>query len=95
MSLPMKEIEGVPNKDQIKPGMAFFSGTGPFGAKCGSCKHRGYHRKGPERFVPETGGYTQRTYKVQACQKFKEMAGRHGSDVDAMWDACKYYEAKK
>jgi hypothetical protein len=32
-------IEGVPDRDSIRPGMAFYAGTGPLGKTFGSCEH--------------------------------------------------------
>ncbi len=35
----MTRLEGVPDRDDVKPGMAHFAGTGPSGKTCGKCKH--------------------------------------------------------
>lgn len=37
---PLTRIEGVPSKNEVKPGMAFFEGTGPAGKFCGDCMFR-------------------------------------------------------
>lgn len=91
----MTKLDGVPDTDQVKPGMAYFEGTGPAGQTCGKCKHRGYSR------ISSNGTwskYTQqiehRTYRVTSCAKFKALAGEHGPSVDRDWKACKYFEAK-
>lgn len=39
--IPMKPVEGVPDRSSVKPGMAFFAATGPAGMTCGKCVHRG------------------------------------------------------
>jgi hypothetical protein len=36
----MTKLDGVPDREDAKPGMAFFANTGPFGATCGDCSHR-------------------------------------------------------
>lgn len=41
MTIPMKPIDGVPDRSNAKPGMAYFADTGPFGRTCGQCGHRG------------------------------------------------------
>jgi hypothetical protein len=35
----LTEIEGVPSRRSVKPGMAFYSGPGPLGTTCGSCRN--------------------------------------------------------
>lgn len=72
------------SKDDARPGMAFFQGTGPQDKCCGDCKHRGYYREAV------SGSH----YRVQKCAVFKSMAGRHGHDIDRNWRSCKYFEQK-
>lgn len=93
MPLPMTEVEGAPSRSDIRDGMAYFLNTGPFGAKCGGCAHRGYHRK-TECYNGTTGEYETRTRKVTSCAMFLKMTGRHGGLIDENWDACKYFEKK-
>jgi hypothetical protein len=94
MPLPMVEIPGVPTNDQVKPGMAFFAGTGPWDKRCGDCALRGYHYPGPERWSAEQNTFVSRTYKSQGCAMFKKMTGNRGPAVDEMWPSCKYFEQK-
>lgn len=90
----MTKIEGVPDSDSALPGMAFFAGTGPAGATCGLCKHRGYFRQSARgSFDKRTNSTVHKSYRVTKCAQFKRMTGRHGSDVDADYAACKYFEA--
>jgi hypothetical protein len=35
----LTRIEGCPDRNSVRPGMAHFAGTGPFGETCGSCAH--------------------------------------------------------
>lgn len=84
MTVGLTRIAGVPNSEDVQPGMAYFAGTGPEGKTCGSCAHRGYQRE-------SVGG---KAYSVTSCRQFKRMTGRHGSPVGSDWKACKYYEAK-
>jgi hypothetical protein len=94
MTLPMVKVAGVPDRSDAKPGMAFFAGTGPSGKTCGDCKNRGYYRQGPEHWDETKQKMVSRGYRVQKCAQFKAMTGRHGTDVDAGYSACKYFEAK-
>jgi hypothetical protein len=50
----MTRLAGCFDTDDIKCGMAHFEGTGPAGKSCGDCVHRGYYRKGKDRFNPRT-----------------------------------------
>ena len=79
----MTTLPGIPSKDDYRPGMAYFMGTGPVGKTCGNCANRGYYRKA------ET---SDRTYKVSKCAVFKKMTGNHGADIRANYPACKYFE---
>jgi hypothetical protein len=95
MSLPMKKIPGVPDTDDVRPGMAFFAGTGPFGTKCGDCCHRGYKRlSSKESFDPTTNEWVRRSYRVTKYAMFKSMTGKHGADIDKDYPSCKYYEPR-
>lgn len=96
MSLPMVKLPGVPSRDDAKPGMAFFAGTGPAGKTCGDCKLRGYSRESSHGHWNEARGQlVYRSYRVQKCAQFKKMTGHHGTDVNAEYRACKYFEQKQ
>jgi hypothetical protein len=84
--MPMTKIPGVPDRATAKPGMAFFSGTGPAGYTCGSCLHRGGWRKVEQR----NGDVVSR--RTSECQAFFRLTGRHGPNVAKEWLACKYFE---
>jgi hypothetical protein len=90
----MTKIDGVPSTDQVKPGMAFFADTGPFGKTCGDCKFRGYHRQ-REIWSEDQQTFVTKAYRVQKCEMFRKMAGRHGPDVDKDYLACKFFEEKE
>lgn len=89
----MTEIEGVPNKTDIREGMAYFSNTGPFGTFCGGCAHRGYYKK-QERFNKTTGEWETKNTRTSGCALFHKMAGKHGPAVNEKWCSCKYFEPK-
>lgn len=91
----MTKIEGVADTDDLRPGMAFFAGTGPAGKACADCKHRGYMRE--SRSGKWNEGLQQivhRAYRVTKCAMFKKMSGHHGADVALDNPACKYFEPK-
>lgn len=74
----MTRIPGVPDRDQIREGMAWYVGTGPDDKTCGDCALRGYY-KDP---VSYHGG----------CKKFRQLAGKHGPAVRTDYKACRYFE---
>ena len=46
MNLYMTRIPGVPDRlNDVKPGMAWYCGTGPRGKTCGDCEFRTYPRR--------------------------------------------------
>lgn len=94
MSLPLTQIEGVPDSQAMKDGMAYFPDTGPLGTKCGECVHRGYYRPLPDRFNQSTGQWETRQRRVQACEMFKKLSGKHGPPVEPDWPSCKYFEER-
>ena len=52
----MTRVPGYPDRDDIRPGMAHFEGTGPAGKTCESCAHRGYWRVScKSKFNTQTG----------------------------------------
>lgn len=82
--LPLTKIEGVPHRDEIVPGMAFYAGTGPFEAKCKGCKFYGYYRESKKG----------KSYRTMACLMFKKMTGKFGPRLKPHTPACKYFELK-
>lgn len=90
----MTRLPGVPDTDDIKPGMAFYTGTGPIGATCGTCHYRGYWRPTKDKVNSRTNLIEERQFKTMACKKFRELSGRHGLPVKEGWAACKYWERK-
>lgn len=44
--LKLTDIFGSPSRSQIRPGMAYFVGTGPKGLTCGSCNHHSEQSEG-------------------------------------------------
>lgn len=90
----LTKIPGVPDSDDVRPGMAHYTRTGPDGATCGSCIHRGYHRAGKNKFNERTGLIEETQRRTLGCREFLRLSGRHGPVVDKDWRACKYFEAK-
>jgi len=82
-------------RDQLKPGMAYFSGTGPEGTTCGDCKFRGYRRKSSAaRWDATLQQHVYKTYSVNKCAKFHALTGNNGADISARYPSCKYFEEK-
>lgn len=95
MTAFMTKIEGVPDSNDVVPGMAFFAGTGPADKTCGDCAHRGYYRESQTATWSERQGRDVfRTYKVTACAMFKAKSGRNGPPVPAACKSCKYFEQR-
>jgi hypothetical protein len=90
----MTKLPGVPDTDDVKPGMAHYAGTGPYGATCGTCRFRGYWRPTRDKFNPKTNRIEEKRFRTQACKKVVELTHKHGLPVKADWAACKYWEAK-
>jgi hypothetical protein len=84
MAVPLTKVANFPDKAVVKPGMAYFAGTGPKGKCCRDCTHRGYWRTSASR----------EDYRTTACIMFKTLTGVHGPRVDADWAACKYFKQK-
>lgn len=78
--MTMTQIEGVPSRDAVKPGMAHLSGTGPNGATCGGCA-----------FLTPTQGRVPRF----RCAKFQQLTGHEGNCIRREFYSCKYFEPKK
>lgn len=91
----MTKIDGVPDTDELRSGMAFFAGSGPTGKTCGDCKHRGYMRESRNgKWNASLQQIVHRASRVMKCAMFKKMSGRHGADIDADYPCCKYFEPK-
>jgi len=77
--IPMTKLPGVPDKDDVKPGMASWEGNGPKGKYCESCVHRGY--------------YFDTDYH-SGCFMFFRQSGVHGPRIKLHYKACKHYAEK-
>ena len=92
----MTKLDGVADTDDIKPGMAFFAGTGPLDKTCGDCSLRGYYVESrKERYNERTQEFVRRSYRTTKCQMYRKLAGHHGGSVKSEYAACKYFEQKK
>lgn len=82
---------GDANVHDVRPGMAYFANTGPFGTTCGECRHRGcitsYDRWNKEYEVWEV-----RTRRTGGCAMYKQIMRKGGLPVDPAWPSCKYFE---
>lgn len=95
MSLPMVKEAGVPDREDMRLGMAFFANTGPAGKTCGDCKCLGYMRESTRGHWSDARQQVEyKSYRVKKCSLFKKMAGHHGSVVDLKNPACKYFDQK-
>jgi hypothetical protein len=61
--------------------MAYFAGSGPRGAICGGCQHKGYQHFDAVR-------------RKLGCAMFHRLTGKHGPAINASWSACKYFEER-
>ena len=91
----MTRLPGVPDTDDVKPGMASYANTGPAGTTCETCAHRGYYRQGKSKFNPRTGLIEERHVPHSGCKMFLKLTHRHGPTVEKNWHSCKYYEGKQ
>lgn len=95
MTQHLTQLSGVPDNSDAIPGMAYFAGTGPFGATCGGCVFRGYQRQSQTGvWNPRTSDHDYRWYKHQGCAQYKTLTGRYGPAVSSDNRACKYFQAK-
>jgi hypothetical protein len=91
----MTKIEGVPDTDDAKGGIAYFAGTGPEGATCGKCRYRGSSRQSTRgEWSEKLQRNVYRTYRTAQCAMFRKLAGRNGAPVKKTYAACKYFESK-
>jgi hypothetical protein len=74
----LTKLPGVRDSGDVRPGMAYYTGSGPPGATCGDCRFRGY--------------WANSDRKSRGCEKFYLLSGRHGPAVKMAWMACKYFE---
>lgn len=72
----MTKLDGVPSKDQVKPGMAHFSGSGPINSICGQCSFFVQFKSEQER---------------GRCQKYQKLTGSEGNLIRRGYAACKYF----
>lgn len=91
----MTRIPGYPDRDDVHAGMAHFAGGGPEGKTCESCKHRGYSRKGRDKFNPRTNLIEETHYHARGCRMFLKLHGQHGSPIRKDWRACRYYADRR
>ena len=88
----MTKLAGVPDRDDARPGMAYFAGTGPQGKTCGDCAHHGYER---EVLSPRHDGGTVRQRKFHGgCHRYKQLAGHDGPVVKKAYAACREFQEK-
>jgi hypothetical protein len=66
----MTKIEGEWDRDSIRPGMAYFAGSGPFGETCGNCSHLGTSKARCEMFKRLTGRRGQEVDRHNAACKY-------------------------
>jgi hypothetical protein len=90
----MTKLPGVPDSDDVKPGMAHFEGSGPDGATCEKCVHRGYFRESKSKFNARTGLIEQNPVRTLGCKMFLKLTHENGPAVGKDWKACKFFEAK-
>jgi hypothetical protein len=94
MPILMTQIDGVPDRSLVKPGMAHFAGTGPIGKTCGDCAFRGYYREGKFKFDKTSGQLESDPKKFGGCREYLRLAGSHGSPIKIEYAACKYFSPK-
>jgi hypothetical protein len=75
----LARIEGVPDGDDVTPGMGYFANTGPPDAICGRCKNYG---------LLNTKGFERK------CTEYRRMAGKWGGDLSKRQPACKNFFLK-
>jgi hypothetical protein len=71
-------------------GMAHFAATGPFGTQCKDCRFFGYSRI----YRSGTGDAEKTVFQRSRCGKFFELTRRHGAQVPADTESCKYFERR-
>lgn len=67
----MTRLKGVPDTDDVKPGMAYFAGTGPIGKTCGKCEYYAARKcQMFKRLAGSLGDNIKATFK--ACKYFEQ-----------------------
>lgn len=84
--IKMTQLPGVPDRGSIRPGMAYFAGTGPYNTTCGQCVHRGYWKQ-----RRKMDGTNNPIY-IRSCEMHRKLSGTHGPPVDERWPSCKYFD---
>lgn len=92
----LTKLPGIPDRDDVKPGMAHFVGSlGDPSKTCGDCKWRGYYRKGKDKVNPHTQLIESKQVKTMGCREFLRLTHRHGPPVFSEWRACKFYAPRE
>jgi hypothetical protein len=90
----MVETSDTFGADDVRPGMAYFTNTGPRGKTCGTCVHRGHVYL--KKKINERGRtLEEKSVRNNGCEMFHKLSGKHGPAVKKDWNACKYYEARR
>ena len=106
MNVYMTRIPGVPDRlNDVKPGMAWYCGTGPRGKTCGDCEFRTYPR---DVQVPAASnelqlgmrwvgrpGTTWKAVQHGGCLRFKQLSGRDGPAIKKSYPACREFKEKE
>jgi hypothetical protein len=71
------------------PGMAHWAAGGPFGATCSMCASYGYWRQTRNH----SGDVVSTGFHRSACGKYHELTGKHGCEIPARTEACRYFQA--
>ncbi len=85
LTSPNPELDRL--AEQTPPGMAHWSGTGPNGATCGSCRHYGFERTIQGENRDEVFVRKHRT----SCAIFWRLMGRVGPGLPHDQPACRYW----
>ena len=92
----LTQLPGVPDSGEVRPGMASWEGSGPYGRTCSQCVYKGYQRLSERATLDKrTGVMRQRAYVHGGCAMFRMMTGRNGPNVGSHWKACRYFEERK
>jgi hypothetical protein len=91
----MTRLPGVPNREDVKPGMAHYAGSGPAGMTCGDCAYRSYWRPGKDKVNPRTRLIETTQKRTLGCREYRRLTGQHGPAVMKEWAACSYFSAKR
>jgi hypothetical protein len=93
--IPMTRVKGIPDKRDLKPGMAHFPGTGPEGKTCGDCMHRGYKVQSQSAsWDKKTKQSIYRWYKTYKCAMYRKLMQHNGPAVKSWYPACRHFQDK-